>query len=226
MQLHITHKSRNTKTGPIPVTTTSSESCPHACPLKDSGACYAKSGPLALHWAKVSRGDAGASWAHGMAAIASLPDGALWRHNQAGDLPGVGDAIDASMMRQLIAANTNKRGFTYTHKPTDGAYGASNRELIAEANRQGFTVNLSADTLKEADELAALDIGPVVVVVSRDHAEKSLTPAGRKVIVCPAQTREGVTCASCGLCSRVDREVIVGFRAHGVNARKAEAIAA
>ena len=226
MQLHITHKSRNVKTGPIPVTTTSSESCPNACPLKDSGACYAKSGPLALHWAKVSRGDAGASWQAGIDAITSIPDGALWRHNQAGDLPGIGDAIDATMMRQLVAANSGKRGFTYTHKPTDGEHGESNRELIAEANRQGFAVNLSADTMAEADELAALNIGPVVVLVARDHAEKSLTPAGRKVIVCPAQTREDVTCASCGLCARIDRGVIIGFRAHGVNARKAEAIAA
>lgn len=225
MQLHITHKSRNAKTGPIPVTTTSAESCPNACPLK-GGACYAKSGPLALHWAKVSRGDAGSSWQAGIDAITSIPAGALWRHNQAGDLPGIGDAIDASMMRQLVAANVGKRGFTYTHKPVTGEHGESNRDLIAEANRRGFAVNLSADTMAEADELAALDIGPVVVVVARDHAEKSATPAGRKVIVCPAQTREDVTCQSCGLCSRIDREVIVGFRAHGVNARKAEAIAA
>jgi len=226
MQLHITYKSRNVKTGAIPVTTTSADSCPNACPLKGNNACYAKSGPLALHWAKVTKGDAGASWAEGMSAIASLPAGALWRHNQAGDLPGYADQIDGLLMRQLIKANANKRGFTYTHKPTNGPYGALNRSLIAEANQSGFTVNLSADTLRQADELAALNIGPVVVVVSRDHPETSATPKGRRVIVCPAQTREDVTCASCQLCARVDRPVIVGFRAHGANARKAEAIAA
>ena len=226
MQLHITHKSRNVKTGAILVTTTSADSCPNACPLKDNGACYAKSGPLALHWAKVTKGDAGASWAQGMAAIASLPADTLWRHNQAGDLPGYADQIDGLLMRQLIAANTGKRGFTYTHKPVNGHYGALNRSLIAEANKAGFTVNLSADTLKEADELAALDIGPVVVVVSREHPETSTTPNGRRVVVCPAQSREDVTCASCQLCARVDRPVIVAFRAHGAGAKKAEAVAA
>jgi len=41
--------------------------------------------------------------------------------------------------------------------------------------------------------------------------------------VCPAQTREDVTCASCGLCAIPDRRVIIGFRAHGTRARVADA---
>ena len=38
-------------------------------------------------------------------------------------------------------------------------------KAIADANANGFVVNLSADTLAEADELAALNVGPVVVVL-------------------------------------------------------------
>ena len=42
--VHLTLKSANAKTGPIPVSVTSDDSCPKSCPFND-GACYAKSGP-------------------------------------------------------------------------------------------------------------------------------------------------------------------------------------
>ena len=48
--------------------------------------------------------------------IAALPVNDLWRHNQAGDLPGDGELIDKPKLRQLIKANHGKRGFTYSHK--------------------------------------------------------------------------------------------------------------
>ena len=61
MRVHITPRSGNAKTGPIPVTTTERASCPSTCPFYDKG-CYAKSGPLALHWRKVSDGERGTDW--------------------------------------------------------------------------------------------------------------------------------------------------------------------
>ena len=61
MRVHITARSGNAKTGPIPVTTTERASCPTTCPFYDKG-CYAKSGPLALHWRKVSDGERGTDW--------------------------------------------------------------------------------------------------------------------------------------------------------------------
>jgi len=44
-------------------------------------------------------------------------------------------------------------------------------------------------------------------------------------MVCPAQTREGVTCATCKLCSRANRSVIVGFIPHGGAKKKVLAMA-
>jgi hypothetical protein len=161
MNTHLTLKSGNRKVGPIPVSTTSLASCPDACPLK-AGGCYAKGGPLAIHWRKVTEGAAGDDFETFTAKVASLPDGQLWRHNQAGDLPGHGDAIDGRQLGQLVAANAGKRGFTYTHKPMTRA---ANREAVQAANAGGFTVNLSANTLAEADTLAGLGIAPVVVVL-------------------------------------------------------------
>jgi len=216
---HLTLKSSNAKTGPIPVSTTSADTCPNVCPFRKAG-CYADSGPLALHWAKVSNGDRGASFAVLLNCIKAFPVGQLWRHNQAGDLPGYADKLDVVALRKLVAANRGKRGFTYTHKPLTTA---GQRQAIRDANAQGFTVNLSANSLEHADTLASLNIAPVVVVLPIAQTNNTTTPQGRKVIVCPATIRDDVSCATCQLCQR-QREIIVGFPAHGTGARKAQAV--
>ena len=132
------------------------------------------------------------------------------------------------MLEQLVDANTGKRGWTYTHKPVSGDSNEAtcNRAAVRSANERGFTVNLSADNLAEADELKAADCGPVVVVLPVGSPLSMSTPAGHKVIVCPAQ-RPGskATCATCGLCQK-QRAVIVGFLAHGTQSKAASAIAA
>jgi hypothetical protein len=225
---HLTMVSKNVKTGPIPVSTSAASTCPDACPLKAKG-CYASSGfHLAMHWKAVSENGRGDDWATFVSRISALPFGQLWRHNQAGDLPGENNQIDTDALAQLVDANAGKRGWTYTHKPVtgNGNVETCNRAAVRDANAQGFTVNLSADNLTEADELKNADCGPVVVVLPVGSPLAMTTPAGHKVIVCPAQRPESkATCATCGLCQR-QRSVIVGFLAHGTQARAASAIAA
>jgi hypothetical protein len=226
-QLQFTRISRNSKTGPMPVTTTSEETCPSACPLKHNG-CFADSGPLALLWRKVTERKAGIAWNDAMAQIAKLPNGTLWRHNQAGDLPGIGDAIDGIALKALVRANKGKRGFTYTHKPVSRnacPQEQANTHSVAYANAKGFAVNLSADTLAEADQLADLAIGPVVVVLPTEQVTATKTPNGRTVAICPAVLSDNVNCVSCGLCAMIDRKSIIGFPAHGTSKRKASAVA-
>jgi len=208
--VHLTPKSSNVKTGPIPVSTTEADSCPPTCPWR-AKVCYAKHGPLGLHWRAVSEHRRGMPWADFCAAIAALPVGTLWRHNQSGDLPGRGEAIDAGELAALVVANRGRKGFTYTHKR-----GAENLALIRQANAEGFTVNLSADSLADADTLAETGAGPVCVVLPHTQAGNTFTPQGRKVVLCPATQREGVNCASCKLCSRANRSCIVGFPSHGI----------
>ena len=211
MQVHLTLNSANAKTGPIPVSTTEKASCPSNCAVRD--ACYAASGPLALHWAAVSAGTRGTSWGEFTQAIAALPDGQLWRHNQAGDLPAVGGSVDAVKLGQLVAANQGKRGFTYSHHRD-----AASLAWIRHANQWGFTVNLSANDLADADALADHQAGPVVVVLPSTQNQNTTTPAGRAVVVCPATQRDDVSCATCQLCQR-QRAAIVGFPAHGTKKR-------
>ena len=211
MNVHLTPKSANVKTGPIPVSTTERASCPSDCAMKAE--CYAASGPLALHWAAVSTGARGTDWATFTDAIAALPDGQLWRHNQAGDLPQVNGTIDPALLGDLVAANIGKRGFTYSHHRD-----AASIQWIRHANEWGFTVNLSANDLHDADALADQDAGPVVVVLPSTQTVNTTTPKGRPVVVCPATQRDDVSCATCQLCQR-QRVAIVGFPAHGTRRR-------
>lgn len=227
-----TRKSANVKTGDIPVTTTSKESCPD-CAFKDNG-CYAANGPLGGIWEGMTKAGPNGTFKNGRNdikttdwqglcdSIAALPDGQLWRHNQAGDLPHNGGTVDRVAIKALVKANLGKRGFTYTHHNV--LQSEANKQTIEEANREGFTVNLSGNNLAHADLLADLAIAPVVAVVPIDQTANTVTPKGRKVVVCPATIKDDVSCKTCQLCQR-QRDFIVGFPAHGPSKKKAEAIA-
>lgn len=224
-QVHLTMKSRNAKVGPIPVSTTSAKTCPSDCPFKKSG-CYADGGPLALFWSKVTSENAGTDWKSFCDQIEALPEGQLWRHNQAGDLPGNGLDIDWQAMVPLVNAARHTKGFTYTHySPFHGSNADHIRAVNYTNSDPGLVVNLSGNNLHHADKLAALGIAPVVAVVPEDFPDRGETPEGRKVAVCPEQTGKAKSCAECGLCQKRDRAVIVAFRAHGVSKKKAIAIA-
>lgn len=235
----ISEQSRNAKTGPIMVVTSEASTCSPGCPFKASG-CYAAYGPLGMLWGSLSRADANATTIRNgrsdvalkgfsdlLAAIARQ-GGKLWRMNQAGDLPGAGDTIDRLALWDIAAANRDAgaRGFTYTHKPVLGHSpdAIRNRIAINDANDMGFTVNLSADNLADADAKAALGIGPVAVVLPSD-SQGATTPEGRKVVVCPAISGKAANCKACGLCQKAQRKVIVGFPAHGAAKNKASRIA-
>lgn len=218
-RVHMTLRSTNKKVGPIPVSTTDSGTCPPICAFYDSG-CYAHYGPISHHWSKVTRGERGDPWPQFCMRVTNLPDGQLWRHNQAGDLPGDGWWIDTEALKQLVEANRGKRGFTYTHYPVlgDDDCARHNRAAIRQANERGFRINLSGNHPAHADELADLGIAPVTTVLATEQRHNTVTPAGRRVVVCPATTHEGVTCMSCQLCQR-NHDVIVGFPAHGTKRR-------
>jgi hypothetical protein len=204
-------KSSNAKTGPMSVVYSSRSTCPDSCAHKGAG-CYAESGPISTHWRKVDT--QGIDLDSLCESIRTIPRGSLWRYGVAGDLPGNGDTLDKMALVKIVRANKGRRGFTYTHKLAD-------LDAIRGATRQGFTVNVSTDSIELADYYYSLDL-PVTVVVPRERPEVTYTPNGVRVVVCPAQTRDDVTCQSCGLCAVASRRVIVGFRAHGSGASKVE----
>lgn len=224
MNVSLTMKSGNVKVGKIPVSTSDEKTCPKECPLNGTD-CYARFGPLKIHWAKVSAGKRGLDrWSLFCKAVSRFPAGQKWRHNQAGDLPkdrrrSKVDRIHGGKLKQLSKASAGKRGWTYTHyDPTD----AHNRQAISDANSvDGLTINISADSLLEADRYHALRIAPVVCILPKDAPNRgNRTPAGIPIVVCPAQTTDTVSCAQCMLCEKRDRKSIVGFKAHGTAAKR------
>jgi hypothetical protein len=230
MHAALTLQSSNRKTGRIPVSVTCDSTCPDACPLKAARVCYAQGGPLAIHWRKVSAGLRGTDWQAFCRQVAALPAGTFWRHNAAGDLPGSADAIDTAALRELIKANAGRNGFTYTHKPLDkGPHAADNLQAVREANAAGFTVNLSADCLQDVDRLAALQAGPIAVLVPSHYARPDApasfrTAGGHKVRICPAARSEAVTCETCKACANARRTFAIGLPAHGAGTARADRI--
>lgn len=240
-QTHLTLKSRNVKTGSIPVSTTTGETCPKACPFNhaNAGGCYAEAGHVGMFWQKVTAKKAGAKYDQFIDQIKALPTGQFWRHNQAGDLAGNGEDIDAGALQKLCDANAGKNGFTYTHYDT--LKHKNNRRLVAMANKAGFIVNLSGNNTDHADKLKALGVAPVVSVLPIEYERgkgESLpeyktrlqtlpqkTKAGHSIVVCPATYLDNVSCKTCKLCGNGNRKTIVGFPAHGVSKKKADKIA-
>jgi hypothetical protein len=194
--IHLTRVSTNKKTGLIPVSTTEAKTCWKGCAFFQAG-CYAAGGPINIHWSLVTALKRGVAYAAFLSSICRLPRGQLWRHNAAGDLPGVNSAIDLEAFAALVKANKGRRGFTYTHKPVIQSKGVpakvvkANAEAIKSANNNGFTVNLSANNPAHADRLAELQIGPVVVVLPAAQISNTMTPAGRKIVICPADEKKG-----------------------------------
>lgn len=229
MNIHLSIKSTNPKTGPIPVSTSPASTCPPVCPFRGSG-CYADSGPMRFHWNSVSRGERGDAWRAFLERLMDLPPGQLWRHNQAGDLPGIGNRIDARALDELAKASAGKRGFTYTHKPVistpsvPASVVSSNLKSVRNAVDAGFVVNLSGNSISHADELAKTGL-PVATVVPPESPDRFVTPSGNRVVICPAQRVNGLNCDKCRLCSKSDRGVIIGFKPHGAGHKKVSKVA-
>jgi len=217
---HLTARSANAKTGPIPVSTSSAETCPSSavCPFKGKG-CYAESGPLAIHWRAVTEGRRGLPWQEFLEAIRNLPKGQLWRHNQAGDLWKPGTLTGRTALGQLVEANRGRRGFTYSHhKLTPDTV-----QAFRAATANGFTVNASCHSETAADSAIADGLRAVFVVPAAESRAQWVTAGGNRAIVCPAQRFDGMTCERCQLCAARPSHVAIVFRAHGVQRRAVEA---
>lgn len=219
--------SKNEKVGNIPVVYSSRDSCPPSCHLYNGG-CYALGGNVRIHWNRVT--EKGMDFNSLLDKVSGIKEGQVWRYGVAGDLPGEKENVDLDMLKQLVAANTGKKGYAYTHK---NPRIVENSVGIAYANENGFTINLSSNNAAEADEYLKMNIAPVVTLMPVDTGAEwktSKTPEGNLIVRCPAEYQEKTTCANCGgckgaLCSRSDRKYVIGFTAHGAAKNKASAIA-
>lgn len=220
MNIAFTKKSSNKKVGTMPVTTSSKSSCPPSCPLLNNG-CYASSGfHTNMHWNKVTSGERGGDLLALCDTVKALKPDTIWRHNVAGDLQGADDVIDKTSLWLLSKANTGRRGFTYTHYPIDTG---DNQAAIEGANKTGFTVNVSTNTVSEAIATQKRTTAPVVTIVAPEFWDSGNRV--NNVVRCPAETSDTITCKTCKLCSVSTRKDIVAFTVHGTKSKQANIIA-
>lgn len=215
------------KVGAMPTSYSPKQTCPSSCTLKNNG-CYGDNFPISLHWKRYSE-DKTDNWQDFVKSVSYFrkhnKEG-LWRHNIVGDLSVKKNKIDAKKLKQLIKANKGGQVICYTHHHTilsgkKRKLSEHNLNLIRYANNKGFTINLSADTLEQADILSDTKIPTAVVLpYTKRQFEKSgaklsdiKTLLGKKITVCPEQT-QGIKCLDCKLCSHNKRKTIVGFFKH------------
>jgi hypothetical protein len=132
-------------------------------------------------------------------------------------------AVDTEYLAALLDA-VPRRGvaFTYSHFPF--------AEWAGELRAGRTVINYSADDLDAADTAHAAGV-PAVTVMSPaawgDSGRNAATPAGVPVVRCPAEMAKGFSCSDCGngepLCSRLGRNFVIGFTAHGPGKRAAAA---
>ena len=208
--IHLSTLSCNSKTGPMATVTTGSITCPTECRHKTLDTCYAKYSFLGIHWKKVDSGSRDIGWNTFIQRIRELPVGSQVRWGQAGDLPGVGNKIDKQKMIQLVENTRHLKMFTYTHKPlTKG-----NLSIIEYANNNGFTVNISCDSISDALNLQqkftllGYEI-PITTTVPENYSNEH-----PNIKICPAQLTN-IHCNVCQWCMKNDRKFIVAFKAHG-----------
>jgi len=238
----LTVKSNNKKTGPMAVSTSPMDTCPSACPFKENG-CYSNYGPIKIWWKKCSdvEEETLTAYLSFLDRVRALPKGEYFRHNQGGDLlPFSPTRLAMGPAYDLVEAASHVRGFSYTHfpmlwddykfYPDESPIPSSldigiNRETVETMNANGFTVNISCNSIDHADRIIDSNLkAPVTTVLPKSYETQDkaiMTPAGNRLVVCPAMTR-GKTCTECGLCMWANRRAIVGFPAHGTGKKRAE----
>ena len=77
------------------------------------------------------------------------------------------------------------------------------------------------DAVKACKALSGI---PIVTLLPLDAPNVQYT-SGVKVVACPADKSDKISCANCGLCALSDRDYVIGFRVHGAQKKKAGIIA-
>ena len=222
-------KSGNEKTGPIAATYTGTDRTCTDCPHKGTGSCYYESGfrtrglNARLNTAAKAQK---ASTLRIAKAEARAIDGLLTsgrvkhrplRIHVGGDAPTAEAAALIAGAARRFSERVDAPAYTYTHAWRD----------VPRSAWEGVSVLASVETLKDAKKALKRGYAPAIIV---DHfdGDKASVVDGVRLIPCPAQTKDDVSCADCRLCMDADKLVqinaAVAFAAHGTQARKTREI--
>jgi len=214
--------SGNQKIGDAATTYVEQRSCPSTCPFFDGGGCYAEEGRLGkVITAPLNRAAAEVTATPEDIARfeAAQIDGLKVVPAQPLRLHTVGDC-KTDEAATIVAAAARKYGargggpvWTYTH-----AWRDVSRESWGEVHVLASCE--TADDIRMADER-----GYATSIVVEAFDKSSRYPRdGRTLLPCPAQTKPGVTCASCRLCMNTtrlrDEGLTIAFSIHGTELTK------
>ena len=212
----LTPVSGNTKIGPIPATYRTMDTCPTDCPFYPdrAGGCYGTGRIFGI-----ARKNAQTLTTDDLdSRLSKVRKGARFlRDRVVGDILTPDGRVDFDYVAAIAKAGARHglRVFGYTH-----AWRLLDRDDVTRIKQEGYVMNASCET--EQDVRQAVDLG-MPVVLTGDEWEDGQMIAGKRVVTCPAQTRDNVTCATCGLCASPNRKAVVRFMVHGTARRKAAA---
>lgn len=224
-------KSGNEKTGAIAATYTGSGRTCVDCPVKSTGACYYESGfrtrslNARLNEAakeqkasiiRIARAEARAI--DGLLTSGRVTGRAL-RIHVGGDCPTEEAATIVSAAARRFVERVKAPAYTYTHA----------WRRVSRKAWKGVSVLASVETLKDAKKALRRGYAPALIV-ERHDGDRATVVDGVRLIPCPAQTRDDVTCNQCRLCMQADKlhsmRAAVTFAAHGTGAKKTREILA
>jgi hypothetical protein len=143
-------------------------------------------------------------------AVNKIKGAPLFRDRVVGDVVKDGE-IDYEYLTNIgiVCREANVPAFSYTH-----AWEQIDRERIPD----NYVMNASTESVSEATRAISLGFP---TVITNDNVREGEMINGKRVVTCPAQTRDNVTCATCKLCSKPQRAAIVRFLVHGIARNKA-----
>lgn len=219
--------SQNSKTGGIAVTSTSSASCPTACPFIKTkivdavkvtlNGCYADYSYTGIAWRKLDI--KGLDYKALLSNIRHMDKFAKLRINVFGDLPHKDETILVDLFNQLVDVIVKRQLNTILYSHHDLSI-ESNLIAFQSAFKKGLHVNASCESVEQAK--TALDNGINAVLVMPLNSPKVQKIDDVKVVQCPNEYNKKIQCINCMLCAkdRTQNRVIIGFTAHGTGKTK------
>ena len=140
------------------------------------------------------------------------------------DIGSGSSEIDQEYLQAVIdAVPKGGLSWTYTHFTSKQSMRLIPRHVLGKT-----VINISADTYTDAVTFVLEGYPTVVSVPASFDSKVDVIPIGPdvsvKVVRCPAEYNENVTCRNCGggrpLCARGNRDYIIKFTAHGNAAKK------
>ena len=199
MKVHLVPKTNNKKTGKVAATYITGDTCPDRCPFL--GMCYANQGAHGNSPFRIADKHGTEDLTRTADGIRSLPQGTLVRHAVSGEPT----AEYVAEIGQAHIDRPDTLGWTYLHSWPDRTPAEFPSNLVP---------NASCETPEELEKATANGWDTVLVATGEEDELIGQKVAGKRVIVCPNQTR-GVTCAECRLCMKRDRAVTIAFLPHG-----------